>query len=133
MTEELTVKAVMDAMKQVVDDRPVGFRYADRVREIDDTLPQGTNCLYEINGKPACLVGMVLHRLGILDEALNMVTDRGNESGAEILVDEMRNRWNIETGVGEVLMAAQNSQDTGNTWRWSYELATQVAPEDEEE
>ncbi len=119
----LTLDDVLGAMKAVVDNHDEDFGYLDRVKEIMGSDWDSSRCLYQINGKPACLVGMVLDHLGILTDALSLTEDNGDDLSAKELLDHMEDRWVIEPEVRTALHVAQERQDGGNSWLVAYQDA----------
>ena len=116
---DLTVENTLAAMKEVVDEHP-GYRYDDRVREILGPDAGQILCMYEINGQPACFVGMVLDRLGMLEDMLEPW--EGDANGAP--VDEI---LSADKEVVAVLSAAQFIQDKGDSWEEAYQAAKRVS------
>lgn len=102
---EVTNDQVTDAIEQIVAFAGGDFIYV---------RPDRTHCWYAWDGKPSCLVGQVLHRLGVELGQLHEI----EESGALAACRKLR-----ETGVIDVpyqsaaaLSAAQIQQDGGQTW-----------------
>jgi hypothetical protein len=106
---EITMKQVMNVMCQVVGEFGVDHVYT----KINDT------CLNWDKEKdcPSCLVGHVLHRVGISREFL---IEHSTDGVASVL---FYFKWDIgirvEEGVSSILGVAQNEQDAGNTWGYA--------------
>jgi hypothetical protein len=87
----------------------------DHIYERNFTNASG--CVYAENGRPSCLVGIVLHRSGrfALDNLIALDEDSyGTGSAACAIVLAFPDR--LTNGAAAVLQAAQSEQDEGKPW-----------------
>lgn len=105
MTEPFTYDQVMASARRVVASLPEGWCYDD-VAELRGLGPG--ECLYQHDGAPVCLVGYVLHDLGIpLTERMEgkdpfRLASNGlmiAERGAVYALSEMQREQDSEWGV----------------------------------
>jgi hypothetical protein len=123
--DDLTYGEVLSAMRKVVDERP-DYVYRDhydtcRYVQTDD----GQNLV------PGCLVGQVMHRLGVPLDLMGSL--RMNSLDATTLLADLRNDEHIDVGfhshddrhrVEVLLSRAQAIQDTGGfTWKHAMDEA----------
>lgn len=103
---EITMKQVLDAMCQVVGEFGVDYVYT----KINDS------CLNwdEDRDCPSCLVGHVLHRVGISREFLIEHNPKGAGSVLYYFWDD--SGVSAEESVPHILGVAQHVQDRGGTW-----------------
>lgn len=100
---------VATGLEAIVAEYGEDFVYQQR-----DTL-SGSRCVYVWQGEPDCIVGKLLHRLGVPVEQLA----RGDgKLLAGALVEHLEELGVIsaEDGVSEILDRAQSRQDAGRTW-----------------
>lgn len=126
---ELSYYTVEDAMEQIV--RKVGFEY--RYIAPGNSVPvAGQNCYNWHKNEageavPGCIVGTVLHHLGVKLEDMEM------GGGSNYLIGELertevikfnseRDKKRIET----LLRTAQVAQDAGATWYSAFKVASNV-------
>lgn len=110
----LTYKDVLRVAEQVVADVPEDFRYQKR--------PGPNSYLYVHEGKPDCIVGNILVRMGVQPE----VFAEYEGVGAYSLLGWLEHDGVIkgcEMKVREFLSCFQRRQDNGNTWAGSLEDA----------
>lgn len=105
LTEPLTVETALALLREVVAERPAHVY----VRAITGDPIKGSYCVYELDGKPSCLVGQVLHRHGVPLARLREF-DKVISPAYELPSDL------IDEGAGRVLQAAQSAQDSGQSW-----------------
>ncbi|MGW9170138.1 hypothetical protein [Streptomyces decoyicus] len=119
MFEKISVseEQVLSTLREVVAERP------DYVYSRPEHFPQDssslnpaeqTDCLYVHPGKdesatPGCVVGQVLHRLGVPLEELSLYEGDDAASVTSAVLD-------TASSVYWVLFAAQWEQDSGETW-----------------
>jgi len=122
---QLTVDNVLRTMEEVVSEYG-----ADYVYRTDSSV----QCVYVADGEPSCLVGHVLHRLGVPTEALFHLGDRsGVSQDAKGLVHALVREGyaapvpSSPFGPIAVLMEAQWRQDTGSTWGEALAAARKAA------
>lgn len=138
----ITAKQALDTLEQVVADKGQDYIYpmwegwfrvggSERKRHVPDIrcfsgewqTPQGVHaefasCAYLTHDdKPSCIVGHVMHRLGVSHEVLR----REEGSTCRVFGDE------LDRAAIEVLLAAQQMQDHYHTWGEALDVARQVA------
>lgn len=118
---ELNADNVLAAIERAVNARGADYVYSAEF---------GTKCLYVVGGRPACLVGEVLHTdFGIPFEQLARFEDA--DSLLLELYDEGLVRYSDTAH--EMLQQAQAAQDAGRPWGEALAVAQQVAMEATEE
>ena len=120
ITDVLTVVNVLNVMKDLVEEYGDSYTYDDRVKSIRGWNTKEDGCEYEIEGQPACIVGMVFDRLGILEEVLNSHPKHGLDTAVGALL-------NPNDSVTKVLSAAQEAQDRGAPWEYAYKKSQYTA------
>jgi hypothetical protein len=116
----LTVPLVLDAMRAVVAEQGPDFVY--------QPPPEDGLCVNAVNGAPSCLIGHVLHRLGVPVALLERwptapVWELLAHLKAELIVT-------ADSDVADVLGTAQDVQDAGDgTWGEALTAAEQTARE----
>lgn len=114
MADQITTAAVTEAIEAAVEERGSDYVYPP--------AKSHDNCQYVIDGKPSCLVGVVLHRLGASIDQLRQedVAVFGNGTMAEDLVHKLHTLGILEFEdpytVGAALESAQLRQDRADTW-----------------
>ncbi|MFI2031379.1 hypothetical protein [Streptomyces buecherae] len=113
----ITDDTLMKTLRQVVAENPAHVYEGPEYSERDD------DCLYvhrdeagAIEG-PGCVMGHVLHRLGIPLE------DLAQYEGLAIACVVGRLTSGISQGTEEILRRVQTLQDEGSSWAEAYELA----------
>jgi len=98
MTIEITEENFTRAMEEAVRERGEGYCYQEDY--------DGPNCKYQVDGQPACLIGLALDKLGVpYDESWE-------HNGASDVLGRLR-------ASGRVMVAAhaaQRFQDIGHPW-----------------
>jgi hypothetical protein len=115
----ITLDAVRDAAKAAVAERGGGYIYKDQW----DTC-RNTQWVTHPDGKveqvPGCIVGFILHKIGVPLATL----DLWNDTTADDLLHNLDRHGHIdgaETAVQDYLVRAQIVQDTpGQTWGSAY-------------
>ena len=133
MTIEITTEKMLGALEKVVEEAGRDYTYP-----LEDLAAFNDSCRYVIDGRPACIVGRALHRLGVPIEDLSQVEDESAYRAIELLV----NRGTVTVdgiGPGDVASAAQSVQDRSPKWTaarrdWGHalEMARIAAGENEE-
>jgi hypothetical protein len=103
---------VLSALREVVGERPDHTYLA-----LSDLSDLGA-CRYTLNGSPSCLVGHVLHRVGVPIETLEEF-DLLASASMQALVDGAPGQDSalvMEDDLAWALMAAQEAQDAGRRW-----------------
>lgn len=106
---------VATGLKAIVAEYGEDFVYQQRDTHF------GSHCVYVWQGEPDCIVGKLLHRLGVPVEQLARGDGEvGHPVGllAGSLVEHLEELGVIsaECGVSEILDRAQSRQDSGRTW-----------------
>lgn len=108
----ITDMDVVAAMADIVAEVGPDFRYETRRNEVTKLQ----TCFYVYQGKPDCLVGRILHKLGMSLEALQ----EWEFIGADVMLDSTTPS---ESGVPEttrnakrLLVRAQFDSDAGTSW-----------------
>lgn len=101
---------VMATLRAVVAERP------DYVYE----APEEDGCVYVADGTPSCLVGHVLHRLGVSLEALSVLDMNGGLAAWRAVPGVLDG---VSGSTVDRLWAAQTAQDNGDTWGEALEYA----------
>jgi hypothetical protein len=105
------VARVLEVMEQVVADFGPDYVYPTTLF---------VACTYVRNGRPDCLVGQVLYRMGATIQQLE-VNDNGP---ASVLDDGFIQPFELSDKAWRVLAAAQSVQDTGvSNWGQALEAA----------
>lgn len=63
MSKPLTRAEVRELLREIVAEFPPGYTYEQVPCFLDGTGVTG--CIYTVEGQPSCLVGQLLHRLGV--------------------------------------------------------------------
>lgn len=126
---ELSFWAVEDAMEQIV--QKVGFEYRYTAPNCDAPFA-GQNCYnwHESDSgekTPGCIVGTVLHHLGVKLEDMEM------GGGSNYLIGQLERieviKFNSERDKKRILAllrTAQVAQDAGATWYSAFKVASNV-------
>lgn len=112
---QTTDEAVMETLRAVVAERPDYVYDSEAVDE--NGVPM---CVYVADGAPSCLVGHVLHRLGVPLDALSVFDESGGKD-AQLVVRRVLDGTSGATA--HRLWAAQSAQDNGETWGEALEAA----------
>src|SRR5699024_12750869 len=96
----LTVGECLHALRQVVAEKGASYVYPDSERR------KGA-CQYRVDGKPSCLIGCALDRLG------HVVPPEMEAKSAALVLDKL---GVSQAAVGRVADIAQLVQDKGRTW-----------------
>lgn len=123
------IKKVLDTLDEIVEEFGPDYVYKPKtVLDID-----GAACVYVVDGKPSCLAGQVLFRLGVsVDDLAKNDHERGYVSigatnpanGAEFEVPLDLSRFAFK-----VLRVAQTQQDMRYSWGKARDLARECAYE----
>lgn len=100
---------VVEAIEAAVQAAGPDFTYRS-LPGPDDTA----KCWYVYGGQPSCLVGQVLHRLGVSVEMLSTLEDRSVRAAVRVLADHGVLTLSSETIIA--LRVAQAKQDGGSSW-----------------
>lgn len=106
MSETLDRETALRLLGEVVADFGEDYVYPTELRDVEGV------CLYWASGKPACLVGHVLHRWGVDVELLKGGAYDLPNQGVALTEDAL-----------EVLADAQRAQDQRMTWGYALERA----------
>lgn len=108
---------VLHVAEQIVNEFGHDYVYI----EPDDGI-----CRYVYEGKPSCLVGHILVRLGARINVIRVPEDASLDAGGEglgviVLLEKLTPTWStlgftLTTQAVDVLAAIQNTQDTRRTW-----------------
>lgn len=103
-----TTEQVMAALHKAVEGKE---------NYIDPRAQTNLACQYVLDGEPSCIVGVTLSLLGVSTETLEMMDNCGNPmfSADGLLVLEGSD-VTMDSDARDVLIAAQNKQDRGETW-----------------
>lgn len=104
----VTYNQVATLLREIVAEYGPDTTYEQRARALGQThYEQGIGCVYRIDGNPACIIGVLLDRLGIE-------------------VPHHRNTFQITTFAREVMdidsltlslmSSVQSAQDSGQSW-----------------
>lgn len=101
---EITTEQVTEAIEQVVAEFGEGYTYPKEHKAANGA------CQYVYDGKPDCIAGQVLHRLGVPIEQLMLWEDLACDGTVvcEAFIGD--------PGALLFLQAAQKVQDQGQTW-----------------
>jgi hypothetical protein len=117
---EITDETVLSTLREVVAERP---EYAYDAPEHMKDNPESPDCFYVHKDEdgdcvaPGCVIGMVLHRLGVPLEVL-----AENEGKTVIQVRHLMPDVSME--VRHTLNLMQSRQDVGKPWGMAYAMAT---------
>ncbi len=107
------IALVMATLQAVVDEAGHDYRYTMRMGGMNNG---GKACFYVHEGEPDCIVGRVLHRLGVPLDVL-----RANDLAGNLSVSA--GAFSLEGSPVQpgrealtILATAQRLQDQGNTW-----------------
>lgn len=116
--ETLTVDRTLQLLREAVAEKGPDFVYKDLSGTPADSFAE---CRYVHGDEPGCLVGNVLFRHGI---PLVRMQDFEGE-GAGRVVRELVDTY--ESPAPSVLVAAQETQDSGGTWGEALDNAERAA------
>lgn len=111
---EITLNSAYEGLRAVVEEAGEGFIY----RRV------GLRCVYVSDDAPSCLVGRFLHSIGVPLEELKDA-DRDIAKSARQLIHHLQGTGVVsaEPGVDAMLHAAQEVQDSGETWGYALRVA----------
>lgn len=117
MTKEMiTVEKAREALVKVIEAN--GFDYIYAAPEDMDG-----NCMYNVDGKPSCLVGHAIHNIDpelfddLSTEEANRILPAGtHESAGKSTSIRSMDNINIDYTARQALQAAQSAQDAGDSW-----------------
>lgn len=108
-----------------------GQRLIEEVRKVaaeNPDLDYKAPCLYVKAGKPSCLIGQALWRLGVIDADFEQ--DSSNVDGMRGVLDRLSLR--VDGSELEWLCDVQNAQDTWATWGGAIKYADEAVVNDDE-
>lgn len=112
----ITLAQVMDAMHQVVKEFGPDYVYCQVVPSEDTGA-----CRYVVDGKPDCLIGKVLHRLGVpIGDLARCDSDGGVPAG---ILNERLPGVTFDAQALVFMGFAQSAQDHGHSWGTAYQRA----------
>lgn len=126
-TRTVDTGEVLHVAEQIVNEFGHDYVYI----EPDDGI-----CRYVYKGKPSCLVGHILVRLGAPINAIRVSEEArlnaGEGLGVDVLLESLTPTWStlgftLTAQAVEVLAAVQNTQDTGRTWGQALDDGRRVA------
>jgi hypothetical protein len=119
MTKLITTSIVLDLLEAAVEERGEDYVY-------QQNLPNHYlgGCLYLVEDKPGCIVGVVFDKLGVSHEAIGLMDQGTSYSGGGFsvtaeAVQEILGQDGFEFEdheAIEILRTAQHVQDAGDTW-----------------
>jgi len=107
---DVNLDRVVETAKMVVAERGADYVY----KKPTNTFGVLT-CLYVDQDQPSCLVGHVLHRLGVPLETLKSA-DQFSFPATDVCCDLLRGSAFDDEEIGHFLDAVQSRQDIGRTW-----------------
>jgi len=115
MTIALSVESVAEALREAVEEKGADYVYTNEAGEVAN-LENAVEiqCQYVHTDKPGCIVGNVLHRLGVPLYVLSDYETRPARSVVESLSG--RGILEFERKALDMLRYAQSYQDNGNSW-----------------
>lgn len=123
LTVPLTPDDAERGLKLAVHERGGDFRYQDRYGTGGELVNM---CAYEVEGEPACIVGLALHKLGWPVRELVEI-DCADEGGGIADLIAAEHVFIADGGARRVVIAmlsdAQTTQDTGATWEEALQAA----------
>lgn len=111
--ELINARRALELLTDVVEGNE-DFRY-EHVIDPDN----GSNCVYQVNGEPSCLVGHALVRAGV---PMSFLVRMDEEVAAAEVMDAYLDD-SVTPGALKVFGAAQIRQDGGQTWGEALEYA----------
>lgn len=115
MTIDLSVENVAKALREAVEEKGADYCYineAGEVANLENAIE--TQCQYVHTDKPGCIVGNVLHRLGVPLDILSRYETRPAKNVVESLYEQ--GILEFERKALDMLRYAQSYQDNGNSW-----------------
>lgn len=117
----ITGEQIIQAIRDVASEKP-DFVYA---------RPEGSSkCMYMHEGKPSCLIGQALFKLGVIDASIESVpsADHGNSAGAGSLLNYLGEQGKIDVSFSQRrwISEVQWNQDKGATWSDSVQAADEA-------
>lgn len=111
------IKVTRENFSKALDEVVQGNEgYVYDLRVVDSKMA----CVYALNGKPSCLIGQVLYRLGV-DVTRLEGTEKNYTATANTLLAALSHTFPNAEDVGDAVLreaahGAQVSQDSGDTW-----------------
>jgi hypothetical protein len=109
------ITTVMQHLHAVVDEVGEDFIYRARTSN-DRTMLSGNSCLYVYEGKPDCIVGKILHRMGVPLDVLSSHEGSPATQLCRYLDEDDFDTSPLSDDVVRILSVAQDSQDHGITY-----------------
>lgn len=124
MTLVVTQEAAMDALRDAVAEKGAEYVYPENEKI-------GISCSYVWDGRPSCIVGNALHRLGVSLDILG----RFEMTTAASVLDSLRYRkiLVVDTETRQAYDEAQTAQDDGRPWGEALAAAEESLPVGTEE
>ena len=108
----------IQALRDVVAEKGADFRYSNPEWTKSDLENNTTRCLNFHGKEPGCIVGHVLHRLGVTSERASVLGVQGSASAydacVQLNVEDFE--WTFTSGAWCVLTEAQAHQDNRHPW-----------------
>lgn len=117
---EIEMLGMLRTMKQVVAEEGSDYIYVPKPTQ---QYPMGA-CVYVYNGKPDCLAGRVLARMGV---PLWVLESYEGSTINQMIVESSSRPINLTNETIHVLRQAQRAQDRGETWGYCLEQALHFA------
>lgn len=129
MTKIITTSIVLDLLEAAVEERGADYHYHD---EFGGAGFNG--CRYEVGGKPACIAGVVLEKLGVPSDTLKKLDYGATGTGGYTVNSDIARKVLSKAGFefednepAQVLREAQQFQDAGGSWGFALDRSQILA------
>ena len=122
----VTRDRVVEVTKQVVAEH--GMEHVYEKPMVNRLGGEMAMCLYVHNGRPSCLVGHVLHRLGVPLDVLAQGDDQSQDASS-MCYEVLYNTDFADEMIASFLSTVQATQDAGYTWGYALESGLKLLAE----
>jgi hypothetical protein len=117
---DINLERVVETATEVVGERGENYIYEKPINAFGTPV-----CVYVYESQPSCLVGHILHRLGVPLETLGE-GDRLSFSASDVCMDLLAGTSFYDTEISAFLDSLQSEQDTGHTWGEALQVGLSV-------
>jgi hypothetical protein len=124
---EINKERAIELLEQAVAERGEDFVYYNAYQE---NYANYGACRYQIDGEPACLVGLALAKAGVSPEGLNLLEGSGITNSYTL---NRPQNLKITPDALAVFQVAQDTQDNDGPWGEALRLAKEKAASQDSE